>query len=120
MSALGSTTCSVTPAHSAVFNNYHPSSIIIHAIDPVGGVREALVQFCKQHEIELLILGPVRQSKGISGVLRAVLGFGSVSQFSLHNLDIPVAVFHEHRAGKGEVQRQGAGGQGSRVRGPDG
>ncbi len=93
-------------AHSAVFNNYHPSSIIIHAIDPVGGVREALVQFCKQHEIELLILGPVRQSKGISGVLRAVLGFGSVSQFSLHNLDIPVAVFHEHRAGKGEVQRQ--------------
>jgi nucleotide-binding universal stress UspA family protein len=94
-------------ASSAVFNNYRPQSITIHAIDPEGGVREALVRFCKEHEIELLILGPVRQSKGISGVLRALLGFGSVSEFSLHNLDIPIAVFHGHAGEKGKAHCKG-------------
>ncbi len=89
-------------AHSPVFNNYRHESIIIHAIDPVGGVREALVQFCKQHDIDLLVMGPVRESKGMSGVLRALIGFGSVSEFSLHHLDIPIALFHEHSVEKGK------------------
>ena len=86
-------------ARSTIFNNYHPA---VHAVDPEGGVREALVQFCKQHEIELLVLGPVRESKGMYGVLRSLLGFGSVSEYSLHHLDVPIAVFHDHMDGNEE------------------
>ena len=84
-------------AHSSIFNNYHPS---VHVLDPVGGVREALVSFCKEREVDLLLLGPIREASGTMGaLLRSLIGFGSVSEYMLHHLDVPIAVFHETEVG---------------------
>ena len=98
-------------SHSAIFNNYHPS---IHVIDPEGGVREALVAFCKgigggetgDSGAQLVMMGPVRGGDGVGGVLRSLLGFGSVSEYALHHLDVPIAVFHDV---EGAMQPEGDG-----------
>ena len=79
---------------AVLFNDFPQAKV--HALDPLGGVRHALVEFCESNKIELLLLGPVRMSSGASGMLRSLLGFGSVSEYSLHHLDIPVCVFHEY------------------------
>jgi nucleotide-binding universal stress UspA family protein len=81
-------------ARSDIFNNFHPT---VHVLEPVGGASgagESLVSFCKSNSIDLLLLGPVRTSGKVSGMLRSALGFGSVSEYSLHHLDIPVCIFH--------------------------
>ena len=44
--------------------------------------------------------------EGVGGVLRSMLGFGSVSEYALHHLDVPIAVFHDV---EGAMQPEGDG-----------
>lgn len=80
-------------AESPIFNNFHPK---IHALDPIGGasgVGESLVQWCKENNVDLLCVG-TREKSAIGISIMTMLGFGSVSKYSVNKLKIPVCIVH--------------------------
>ena len=78
----------------SIFNDFQPK---VHALEPIGGasgVGESIVNWVGQNDCDLLVLGPVRD-KNAKSLLMTMLGFSSVSQYSLHHLQIPICIIHE-------------------------
>jgi nucleotide-binding universal stress UspA family protein len=78
----------------SMFNDFQPK---VHALEPIGGasgVGESIVNWVGQNNCDLLVLGPVRE-KNAKSMLMTMLGFSSVSHYSLHRLQIPICIIHE-------------------------
>ncbi|GAB4816632.1 hypothetical protein N2152v2_003678 [Parachlorella kessleri] len=61
------------------------------------GVAESLVAFAKERKVDLLVLGS-RGMGSVKSTLMSVVGLGSVSDYCLHNLSVPVVVVRGREA----------------------
>ena len=67
-------------------------SATYHALEPIGGIATALVEFARLHDIDIAVLGSRGVGALTSSVLPSVSGLGSVSNHCVHQIHAPVLV----------------------------